>query len=99
MNKGYFDISHGPHEVLFLKPTEPGVFSPAAVENALAHRRARDAYEAEHLEFSGELTQFALLVGGRPVPFGSTSPKRTRRPGSPSFETFFNSNLDRWYQR
>ncbi len=99
MKKGYFDISHGPHEVLFLKPTEPGVFSPAVAENALAYKRARDAYEAECLEFSGELTQFALLVGGYPVPVGAVTPKRNRRPGSPSFETFFNSNLDRWYQR
>lgn len=99
MNKGYFDMPYGPHEVLFLKPTEPGVFSPVVAENALAYRRARDAYKAECLDISGELTQFALLVGGRPVPVGATTPKRNRKPGLPSFGTFFNSNLDRWYQR
>jgi hypothetical protein len=77
-------FQYGPNEVLFTKPITPGVATWAMFENILAKQRARQKYEELHCYL---LTK---TRGSYNVPH--------RKPGSPSFASFFNANLDKWYE-
>lgn len=94
------DVPHGPSEVLFTKPTTPGAFTPAVIENYKAYFKAKNVYRDEHLEEYGEVVQYAIPTSSRRAPFircGEPFRRTRRKVGSPSFETFFNENLERWY--
>lgn len=96
-----FDVPHGPYEVLFTRPTTPGILTRAMFDNIIAIRRARSEYNEKHLEEYGELIQYAIPTGYLDYPFfpaGRSFRKTRRKPGSPSFESFFNANLGKWYR-
>jgi hypothetical protein len=80
-------LPHGPSEVLFFKPHEPGVLTRSTIENVQAYHKALFAYHDECCEW------YYIFGGGR------YDGGYSRKEGMPSFESFFNANLGRWYTK